>query len=837
MLITYFEAKEIGKVPYSKNNIFEFHQKEVNLKNVYLINKDYWILNGNFKFDKIPFKSKRNKFYLNDYLTENFEFIIIDLDGVNSKVNVENIINILKKENLSFSIWNSSSYNNIDNFNLKGIIQLRGKNNEISRLKAIQYIDNLIKDFCKVDYSSVRPVATQKPVHKILFQYTNNGNNIPEFYFENIKIDYVSDNELLNLCIKTYESLGYYICNENDKIINLAHPKEKTKCGYFIFKNNPIICHHFNKQKTFSIFDLIKNDPIFKKYNQKKLEENFEKKLYYSIKNKIIFNQRYINIEELNIKDIENNEVIYVKSPMGTGKTNFIKKLEKNKRTLIITNRITLAEEYKEKFPHFKLYNKDYYCNGDSLIVQFDSLHKYDLQNFDFFIIDEFMSLIEHSLSGLTDYKHINNLKLFFILQKLKEPLLIMDAFLTGIETKLVKRKKFRYYENIYRDDNKLFIYEDINKFICKIETLLKEKDKKITLSTTNKSFGKIIYELFKENHKVVLLTGDTENKNDYTKYFGEKFHNKWDLLIYTPTITTGINILNESDHHFHYSDGTGSVISSLQQLKRNRNAKNIHFYLKGKIYNKSMDYDELLINIQNKLKEFTLKNSLMVDFDKYANPILNDFGKFHLQKIYISNILNNNSLFSFKFLLKEQFKNNLTEEKNCNKNYNIKQILKNIKEKEKIENLKKIEDLINSSSFDFRLIYETDFKDIKEKFDKYFINLSENDIKELVQIINSDKSFLKNINYLKIYFYSEEKIKEIISNVLLEKFNTNLIKNLELIYQFKKKNILLKNIFTKKDLKYKNMSKFLKLIGYTKKDGNYILKENIKKFLNKIKY
>ena len=98
MLLTYFEAKEIGKMPISDNNIFEFYQKDIPLKEFYKINKNYWILNGNFKFPTNPFKSKRNKL-LEKYLTENFKFIIIDLDDVRTEKNKNAIIEILKHEN------------------------------------------------------------------------------------------------------------------------------------------------------------------------------------------------------------------------------------------------------------------------------------------------------------------------------------------------------------------------------------------------------------------------------------------------------------------------------------------------------------------------------------------------------------------------------------------------------------------------------------------------------------------------------------------------------------------------------------------------------------------
>ena len=149
MILTYFKAEEIGKIPYSKDNEFIFLQTEIELKDVYKLNKDYWILNGTFK--KLPenFKSKRNKIYLKEYFAETFDFIILDFDDVKTKSNMMNIIEILKNENLHFSLWESTSHNGKDNFNLKGIVEIKGNNNETSLRKAIQYIDNLLKNYCK----------------------------------------------------------------------------------------------------------------------------------------------------------------------------------------------------------------------------------------------------------------------------------------------------------------------------------------------------------------------------------------------------------------------------------------------------------------------------------------------------------------------------------------------------------------------------------------------------------------------------------------------------------------------------------------------------------------
>jgi len=50
---------------------------------------------------------------------------------------------------------------------------------------------------------------------------------------------------------------------------------------------------------------------------------------------------------------------------------------------------------------------------------------------------------------------------------------------------------------------------------------------------------------------------------------------------MYSPTITVGISIENDTSTHFHYDPGSSiGVLPSLQMVKRNRNAKNFKIYL-----------------------------------------------------------------------------------------------------------------------------------------------------------------------------------------------------------------------------------------------------------------
>ncbi|EAJ3379159.1 hypothetical protein DFW96_09260, partial [Campylobacter coli] len=155
----------------------------------------------------------------------------------------------------------------------------------------------------------------------------------------------------------------------------------------------------------------------------------------------------------------KHNGALTLRAPMGSGKTTFIDRiieyaLEQDFKIAVITNRVTLAEDYKRKYEKF-LYYKDYIdaikardaedsensnnisgeeairiiqnydssniasnasntstitktkkpkivrSKGKSLICQYDSFRHFALDDYDLIILDEFMSLLMHTRSAL----------------------------------------------------------------------------------------------------------------------------------------------------------------------------------------------------------------------------------------------------------------------------------------------------------------------------------------------------------------------------------------------------------------------------------------------------
>ena len=140
------------------------------------------------------------------------------------------------------------------------------------------------------------------------------------------------------------------------------------------------------------------------------------------------------NLDNIVYDFIENKKRLYIQSPMGTGKTIIVKEiLKKHKKVLIITNRVSLAQEFKERYKKYNIqFYKENFNKENSLIIQYDSLNKIDINNYDIFILDEFMSLLFHSLSLLTPKALFNLAKLCLILETKK--IVVLDAFLGVID-------------------------------------------------------------------------------------------------------------------------------------------------------------------------------------------------------------------------------------------------------------------------------------------------------------------------------------------------------------------------------------------------------------------
>ncbi len=512
----------------------------------------------------------------------------------------------------------------------------------------------------------------------------------------------------------------------------------------------------------------------------------------------MIIEQQYLcsynNILADFLKD-NTKQILKIQSPMGTGKTNIIYDLlNKDLRLCFITNRVSLALEFKDRFKNFniKYYKDQDYKTNDSLIVQYDSLNKYDLNNFDIVIIDEFVSLILHSLSFLTDKAGLNFFKLFFIMTKKK--VIVLDAFFT-------KEIEFLYSTEIinsYRDNTPVVLYSNKNTFLHLLLQRIKE-NKTITISTSSLMIAKILLKKIKKiTSKVFLLSSETkeQDKEQILKQLKQK-ESVFDVLIYTPTITTGVDILYSTDSHWHYDEGKScDVISSLQMIKRTRTSKEINVYISSKRKRDTTDLEQLNKELNKEIEQGKINNPFLVSMDySSGNYTLSPLGFFYNKIKAFYNSIENNHKKTFIDLLSYQFNNISYNKTIIDQSINIETLKQDIIKEQEQKNKK--------------LYYNKRAEEIKQEIKELFNkDIPEEQIEKFL-LDNSYYRYSKNRELFKL------NIKElkVLKQNRINNFNFD-NKDLDLLITFKQKNFILKEVFLKKDLKSKEIE-FLKILGY----------------------
>ncbi len=151
--------------------------------------------------------------------------------------------------------------------------------------------------------------------------------------------------------------------------------------------------------------------------------------------NKNIVNKRYLEVEDFNL----NSDVSFIKSPMGTGKSFNIHKLQKHfKKIVYLSSKRAFATAMGKEF------EEDGFCNYidltiseryscDKIIISLESFHQINPNNIDLLIVDESESIFNiigsHTLQ--TKGEGLNNLIVFEKAIRTARKVLVMDAFLS----------------------------------------------------------------------------------------------------------------------------------------------------------------------------------------------------------------------------------------------------------------------------------------------------------------------------------------------------------------------------------------------------------------------
>ncbi len=878
-LITIFDSKsKTYKTPISPYNDKTFTFRTImctnNLEMYTLMSKNF-MLNIPLLLSE-PHRSYRRKSDLEKYYNEYATYIVLDIDEVHSEFDKQMIINYFK--NYKVILGESRSYDGYSNFNIKGI--LFTEKIPIDELKnVVAELTIELSKYCRIDESAARRPSLNAPMLKnnifinnedgIRYKYikkesiekinavkTEYLNNISDSFNLNIEdLKDIKADSIENLCLKVFQNMGFQAMKNNGNgSITFKHPSEyKTPGGYFWFKQSPYTMHHFNVSKNINIFDTVRKLDITKELLKKDLNYDSEF-LNFNVNTDILkINMKFIEktpaIEEKVQKFLHaKNGLLSIRSPMGTGKSTVISHIieechEQDMKVLIITNRISVAQDFSKKY-NMKLYNQDKYEIGDSLVVQFDSLWKYNIRFFDIVIMDEFISLMLHSRNNMNN-NSFNIAKFFGCFQK---KLVIADAFLTGYENFLLSKEiNVHLIDNIYRDGTELYNYNDFNVFIQQLAYTAEKH--KITVSSTSLSFINSLTLLLKnKNLKVVTLTADTPDSTKKLIYdlFEEEYHDKWDVLIYSPTLTVGVSNMNENYYHFHYDSSISTdVISSLQMIKRTRKAKEIHLYIRDRIQYLKTNYndirDEYIMNVGKHID-----NNYLFEVDNYGEPRLSEIGKKAIKIDTFKNILEFNHKDAFFWLCKYHFfsapktieqvfeSNILSRYQKMIKDEKVESIKHNIEQYLNLNNIEKLDIVLGKT---------------QDNIMKTFIEVDENllecnkEIKSrILELCCLDNTFIQKCKYYKtIYLYSKGILDD---SDIKYKISESVMKNKDDLYFYSSVLELpikqgIEDVYS---ITYINKNKKLKYIldkcGYkieTSKNyntpgvRNYIIDENVK--------
>jgi hypothetical protein len=304
--------------------------------------------------------------------------------------------------------------------------------------------------------------------------------------------------------------------------------------------------------------------------------------------------------------------------------------------------------------------------------------------------------------------------------------------------------------------------------------------------------------------------------------------------------LTVGVSNNNLINRHYHFDEGNSmDVISSLQMIKRSRNVKEIYVFLGKRQFFREIDIDVLNTVTEETLGKYADKDkSLMFNYDVDSGTMkLSDIGKYMNTIESLSAVLENNHNRSFKVLLENQFKN---KPKDISKktSISVKQEYKELKLSKEDKFLKDIDsvDLYHTQEELVEISTKKSNLSIRDRTLKVFANLTKEVHcpvgmeRNFLIDTTKDKSFLENLKYLRIAMEEPSEVKKKLNYILS-------FQQLEpdefFFYDYAiNKKFLFKEYFTLKELSDVSLKRFIKMIGYKRVSGRYVLNKKLLKYL-----
>jgi hypothetical protein len=346
----------------------------------------------------------------------------------------------------------------------------------------------------------------------------------------------------------------------------------------------------FNLARIYNKY-IEKNDSIF--------DPLFNHEPTYPCETKTI-NSRYIECDDFSFEHtLINNDIINIRSPMGTGKSYTLHKIFQSglyKSILYMSCKRAFAASMGDEFEcdgfvnYMDVEYKEQLTDYDRVICSIESIH-YCRKNYDLVIFDESESLCDN-LTGQMFIKNqpLQGAERIYDIVRQSRKVLLMDAylcrrsfnFIKDILKDLLQTKKCFYLINEFKYPTRTYIETNKNGFIEMLKKKLAEgkrcgvvcgsKNLCDSISIECAGYESIIY-----SARNPLPIGTNVNEA----------WSKNQLLVYSPTITAGISYDPKDkdlwyDYLFVYCVNKGSCgfRDTIQAHKRIRNFKESTMYL-----------------------------------------------------------------------------------------------------------------------------------------------------------------------------------------------------------------------------------------------------------------
>lgn len=276
----------------------------------------------------------------------------------------------------------------------------------------------------------------------------------------------------------------------------------------------------------------------------------------------IVVDSRYLALDvPTNDRSLHEANIIMVKAPKGTGKTQwlakYLKSIPRQRSKLQVSHRQSLATVLSnelglrcyldDKEPHWRY------------SVSLDSIELVAQCPYDVLVIDESEQVFRHFIGETTA---ANREAIFNVLVKLAwsaKQIICLDADMTSELTGYVISKLRRNFEsdrvvsivNEWKTDRAIEIYEDKNHLIAELITDIVDGKRVYVpvseLGLANKLKSLLAELVTKDGQKidVLMLTGETNDEDRHKAFFQNPNDEakKYQVLIATSTLSTGVSI------------------------------------------------------------------------------------------------------------------------------------------------------------------------------------------------------------------------------------------------------------------------------------------------------